>query len=159
MDIKLSRGGKFLSCEKFPDCLGSLTIDGVEIKPDEPIGNDPDTKHPIFVKNGRFGPYVQLGEKSKELKKPRMASIPKEMNPSEVTVNQALVYLSLPRVLGKHPQSGKDVIANKGRFGPYIGHDGDFRSLKKDDVYAVTLDRALEILSEEKKKRGFAKKK
>lgn len=159
MDIKLSRGGKFLSCERFPECLGALTIDGVEIKPDEPIGTDPATNLHIFVKNGRFGPYVQLGEKSKELKKPRMASIPKEVDPSTVTVDQALVYLSLPRVLGTNPKNGKEVIANKGRFGPYIGCDGDFRSLKTDDVYTVTLDRALDILSQEKKKRGFAKKK
>lgn len=159
MNIKLSRGGKFLSCSRFPECLGALTIDGVEIKPDEPIGKDPKTDLSIFVKNGRFGPYVQLGEKTKENKKPRMASIPKEVDPSKVTVEQALVYLSLPRVLGTHPQSGKDIIANKGRFGPYIGHDGDFRSLKTDDVYTVTLERALDILSQEKKKRGFARKK
>lgn len=158
MDIKLSRGGKFLSCSKFPECLGALTIDGVEIKPDEPIGKDPATGLDIFVKNGRFGPYVQLGEKTKEIKKPRMASIPKEVDPSTVTVDQALVYLSLPRVLGINPKNDKEIIANKGRFGPYIGCDGDFRSLKKDDVYKVTLERALEILSEEKKKRGFAKK-
>ena len=99
MDIKLSRGGKFLSCSKFPECLGSLTIDGVEIKADEPIGTDPETGMSIYVKNGRFGPFVQLGEKTAKVKKPRMASIPKEVNPSEVTVEQALLYLSLPRTL------------------------------------------------------------
>ncbi len=159
MVIKLSRGGKFLSCSRFPECNGALTIDGVLIKADEPIGTDPESKLPIFVKTGRFGPYVQLGEKTKELKKPRMASIPKEVDPSNVTVEQALTYLSLPRVLGVNPKNGKEVIANKGRFGPYIGCDGDFRSLKTDDVYTVTLDRALDILSQEKKKRGFAKKK
>lgn len=159
MVIKLSRGGKFLSCSRFPECNGALTIDGVLIKADEPIGTDPNTNLPIFVKTGRFGPYVQLGEKSKELKKPRMASIPKEIDPSVVTVEQALTYLSLPRVLGVNPKNGKEVIANKGRFGPYVGCDGDFRSLKTDDVYTVTLDRALDILSQEKKKRGFQKKK
>ncbi len=88
-----------------------------------------------------------------------MASIPKEIDPSAVTVEQALTYLSLPRVLGINPKNGKEVMANKGRFGPYVGCDGDFRSLKTDDVYTVTLDRALDILSQEKKKRGFQKKK
>ncbi len=158
MDIKLARGGKFLSCSRFPECLGALTIDGVEIKADEAIGTDPTTQLPIFVKNGRFGPFVQLGEKSTKLKKPRMASIPKEVNPSEVTVEQALLYLSLPRTLGVNPGNGKEVIANKGRFGPYVGCDGDFRSLKTVDVYNVTLEEALELLNTPKKPRGFAKK-
>ncbi|MES2623118.1 MAG: type I DNA topoisomerase [Patescibacteria group bacterium] len=159
MDIKLSRGGKFLSCSRFPECTGSLTIDGVEIKADEPIGTDPATELPIFVKNGRFGPFVQLGEKTPKMKKPRMASIPKEVNPSEVTVEQALLYLSLPRTLGINPANGKEVMANKGRFGPYVGCDGDFRSLKNIDVYKVTFDEAMELLNTPKKPRGFAKKK
>ncbi len=183
MLIKLSRGGKFLSCEKFPDCTGALTLEGLEIKSDEPIGIDPVSGLPIFVKTGRFGPYVQLGIQIKKTKaktkkkkegtaetaeepkgtvtKARMASIPKEVNPNDVTVPMAMKYLSLPRVLGTHPQSGKEILANKGRFGPYIVHDGDFRSLKKDDVFEITLERALEILSEEKKVgRGrFTKKK
>lgn len=158
MDIKLARSGKFLSCSKFPECLGALTIDGVEIKADEPIGNDPSTGLPIFVKNGRFGPFVQLGEKTTKVKKPRMASIPKEVNPSEVTVEQALLYLSLPRTLGVNPDNGKEVMANKGRFGPYVGCDGDFRSLKNIDVYKVTLEEALELLRTPKKARGFKKK-
>lgn len=162
MVIKLGRTGKFLSCSRYPDCTGSLTIDGQLIKGDVPIGTDPATSMPIFVKVGRFGPYVQLGEKDKKLNpKPKMASIPKEKDPTTVSVDDALHYLSLPRTLGNHPTSGNEIIANKGRFGPYIMHDGDFRSLKKDDVYTVTLDRALEILAEEKKvsKRGAWKKK
>ncbi len=158
MTVKLSKNGKFLSCSRFPECDGALTIDGVEIKADEPIGVDPESKLPIFVKTGRFGPYVQLGEKTKENKKPRMASIPKEVDISNVTVEQALTYLSLPRTLGINPTNNKEVIANKGRFGPYVGCDGDFRSLKTDDVYTVTLERALEILNTPKKPRGFQKK-
>lgn len=162
MVIKLGRGGKFLSCAKYPDCMGSLTLDGQEIKGDVPIGTDPATELPIFVKVGRFGPYVQLGEKDKKTNpKPRMASIPKEKDLTIVSLEEALHYLSLPRTLGKHPTSGKDIQANKGRFGPYVVHDGDFRSLKTDDVYTVTLDRAIEIFSEEKKvgRRGAWKKK
>ncbi|MEI6042416.1 MAG: type I DNA topoisomerase [bacterium] len=161
MIIKLARTGKFLSCSKYPECDGALTMEGVSIKTDEPIGVDPETSLPIFTKIGRFGPYVQLGEKTPENKKPRMASIPKEVNPAEVTVEQALVYLSLPRVLGKHPESGKNITASIGRFGPYIVHDGDFRSLKTDDVYKITLERALEILSLPKVvgRRGNFKKK
>ncbi|MEI6553631.1 MAG: type I DNA topoisomerase [bacterium] len=161
MIIKLARTGKFLSCSKYPECDGALTMEGVLIKTDEPIGVDPVTGMSIFTKIGRFGPYVQLGEKSPENKKPRMASIPKEVDPSNVSVEQALVYLSLPRVLGKHPESGKNITASIGRFGPYIVHDADFRSLKTDDVYTITLERALEILAMPKvvgRRGGFKKK-
>ncbi len=162
MLIKLGRAGKFLSCDKYPDCMGALTLEGLEIKGDAPIATDPATNLPIFVKVGRFGPYVQLGEKDKKTNpKPKMASIPKEKDPTAVSLEDALHYLSLPRVLGKHPATGKDITANKGRFGPYVVHEADFRSLKKDDVFTVTLERALEIFAEEKKvgRRGGWKKK
>jgi len=166
MDIKLARTGKFLSCSKFPDCDGALTMEGKEVKPDEPIGNHPETGEPIFVKVGRFGPYVQLGEggkkdeKGKKIK-PKMSSIPKEKDFEQVTVDEAVRYLSVPRILGKHPKTEEDITAGIGRFGPFIVHEKDFRSLKEDSVYDITLERALEILSQPKKKRGAkgAKKK
>lgn len=192
MIVKLSRGGKFLSCAKYPDCEGALNMEGQEIKKDEPIGTDPKTGLQIFVQTGRFGPYVQLGvmpPRANKLKvekiidpktgkpvkkprrkpgdpkpepapkpaKPRMASIPKGKDPSTVTVDDALLYLSLPKVLGVHPETGLPITANIGRFGPYVVHDKDFRSLKEDDVYSIELPRALEILAQEKKKRGFKK--
>lgn len=202
MLVKLGRGGKFLSCDRYPDCDGALTIEGVEIKADEPIGIDPATKLPIYTKVGRFGPYVQLGDmpakkvvvkaardangklikktpeeklaaklaKEKEKasaqggsasgRKPKMASIPKDVDPSTVTLEMAFHYLALPRILGKHPSDGVDIIANVGRFGPYVGHDRNFRSIKKPlDPYTITLEQALELLSQEKKPRGFQRKK
>jgi DNA topoisomerase-1 len=177
MIVKLGRGGKFLSCERFPDCKGMRNIDGSEIKEAESIGTDPASGLPIFVMDGRFGPYVQLGGKDEKAHpqtpspregakkgktiKPRRASIPKEKDPSSVTVEDALKYLSLPRELGVHPQTGEMISANIGRFGPYIVHQKDFRSLKEDDVYKIELPRALEILKEPKKvdRRGGWKKK
>ena len=161
MIIKLGRGGKFYSCSKYPECEGALTMEGLEIQGDVPIGLHPESNLPIFVKIGKYGPYIQVGlmEKGKKKIKPKMASIPKTKNPTEVTVADALTYLSLPKVLGAHPETGKNITASIGRFGPYIVHDGDFRSLKKDDVYKITLNRALEILKEPKKPRGFQKKK
>lgn len=161
MVMKLARNGTFMSCARFPECDGARSADGKEVVDPEEIGFHPETKEPIFVLEGPYGPYVQLGLKTAKNKKPRRSSIPKEKDPSTVSLEEALTYLSLPRILGTHPETKKDVIANIGRFGPYIGHDGDFRSLKTDDVYTVTLERALEILSEPKKvRRGrFAKKK
>lgn len=164
MVVKLGRGGKFMSCSRYPDCDGALMIDGTEIKKDEPIGFDPKTNLPVYVLVGRFGPYVQLGEKpdkkDKKALKPRMASIPKTVDPSGVTMSMALKYLSLPKVLGKHPDDNEDVIANIGRFGPYVGHLRNFRSVKAPlDVYTIKLDEALHLLAQEKKPRGFARKK
>lgn len=169
MVFKLSRGGKFMSCSRFPECVGSRTETGEVISNDhEPIGKHPETGEDIFVLSGRFGPYVQLGEMptgkgSTKKAKPKRASIPKEKDPTTVTLADALHYLALPRTLGNHPDTGETITANVGRFGPYIAHNTkpkpDFRSLKTDDVYTITLDRALDILKEEKKRRGFAKKK
>jgi DNA topoisomerase-1 len=92
--------------------------------------------------------------------KAKMASIPKEIDPTVITLAQAVHLLTLPRRLGTHPATNKVITANIGRFGPYIVHDGDFRSVKKpEDVYTIALERALEILKEEKKKRGWRAKK
>jgi len=161
MIIKLGRGGKFLSCETFPKCKGMRNIDGSEIREAESIGTDKDTGLEVFVMNGRFGPYVQLGQKDEKNKKPRRSSIPKEKDPKSVTLEDALKYLSLPRELGTYPETGEMISANIGRFGPYIVHQKDFRSLKEDDVYKINLDRAIEILKEPKKvgRRGNWKRK
>jgi DNA topoisomerase-1 len=154
MIIKLGRGGKFLSCDRYPDCEGALTMEGKEIKKDEPIGMHPTENLPIFVLIGRYGPYVQLGGKSKELKKPRTANIPPGVDVEKITVADAVKFLSLPRALGEFPATGKMITANNGRFGPYIVHEKDFRSLKEDDVYTITLERAIEILKTPKVFRG-----
>lgn len=164
MVIKLGKNGKFLSCSNFPECHGARLIDGTELKDEEPIGKHPETGEAIYVLNGRFGPYVQLGEtpkkagKGKKAKvaetKPRRASIPEGKDPSTVTLEEAVHYLALPRELGNHPETSEPVMANTGRFGPYIAHAGDFRSLKGgDNPYDITLERALVILKEPKQMR------
>ncbi|MBD0321383.1 MAG: DNA topoisomerase I, partial [Gemmatimonadetes bacterium] len=113
------------------------------------LGNDPRTGKPVLMLQGRFGPYVQLGEAEEgSTEKPRRASLPKGLNPSQLTLDFALKLLSLPRNLGNHPESGKEITAGVGRFGPFVVHDGDFRSLQPtDDVYTVDLRRAMELLS------------
>lgn len=151
MQIKLGKGGKFLSCSKYPECDGALTIDGKLVSIGESIGTYPENNLPIYVLNGRFGPYVQVGEQEKGSKiKPKRASIPKDINPDTISLEQALHLLALPRSLGNHPETGQEIIANIGRFGPYIGHNGEFRSLKKDSPYTIDLKRALEVLAEPK---------
>lgn len=177
MVMKLSRSGVFMSCARFPDCKGSRTEKGEEMKEGDPIGVHPETGHNIYVKNGRFGPYVEMRaaeeptlepekvEISKKTGKPkrvkkkkpieaRRSSIPAGVEPSAVTVEMATRYLSIPRVTGTHPDTGMPVTAGTGRFGPFIVHNGDFRSLKgEDNPYDITHERALEILREPKKGR------
>lgn len=159
MVYKLSRNGIFMSCSNFPECKGARTREGKEIEDEKPIGIHPDTKEGIYIMQGPYGPYVQLGEKTEDNKKPKRASIPKDKDLGDVSLDDAIKYLSLPRELGEHPETGKKIKASIGPYGPYIVHDGDFRSLKHDDVYAIDLKRALEILKEPKKKRGGKKKK
>lgn len=158
MVIKLGRSGKFLSCSNFPECDGARLIDGTELKEGEPLGNHPETGEPIYVLDGRFGPYVQLGKTpekgDKKAPKPRRAALPEGKDPSTVILAEAVQYLLLPRELGVHPQTGEPIQANTGRFGPYIVHAGDYRSLKgEDNPYDITYERALKILAEPKQGR------
>jgi len=175
MEFKLGRGGVFMSCKKYPDCLGARTEEGHELKSDEPIGVHPETGADIFIKTGRFGPYVEMalpeedngkeimdnrkdGKGEKKVSKKgkgrpktaaKRASIPAGTDLASVTLADAVRYLSLPRELGMHPSTGKAVFANTGRFGPYVGSDGEFRSLKAvvGEPYTVTLDTALGLLA------------
>jgi DNA topoisomerase I len=185
MEFKLGRGGVFMSCTRYPECEGARQEDGHELKADEPLGMHPDTGLPIFIRTGRFGPYVEMpdpsekaeeAEKTKEKpeeakpsasltpkkkasqsaaktrrKKPefkgKRASIPAGMNISDVTLEDAVKYLSLPREIGMHPTTGLPIIANVGRFGPYVAYNGEFRSIKKGkDPYTITLEEAVSLV-------------
>ncbi|WP_018127479.1 type I DNA topoisomerase [Balneola vulgaris] len=114
---------------------------------DKPIGVHPEEGLPVFLLSGRFGPYVQLGEVTEENKKPKRVSLLKGMTPEDVDLDLAIKLLELPRHLGEHPEDGKVVKAGVGRYGPYVVHDGKFKSLPKDDnVLTIELDRAVELL-------------
>jgi len=127
---------------------------------DEPLGVDPDTHKPVFLKEGRFGPYVQLGTPEDE-EKPKNASLLKGMQPSDVDLQLALKLLSLPRDLGNHPDSGAPVNAYNGRYGPYVKCEDETRSLPADiSPIDVTLQQALHLLAQPKTRgrgRGAAK--
>jgi DNA topoisomerase I len=126
----------------------------------EKLGLHPETGEPIYVLLGAYGPYVQLGDVTEENKKPKRSSLPKGLALEDMTLEQAVNLLALPRLLGVHPESGRNVKVGLGRFGPYILHDQgkegkDYRSLKKeDDLFTVGLERALELLAQPKGGRG-----
>jgi DNA topoisomerase-1 len=123
--------------------------------PDQ-LGTDPATGLPIYLMSGRFGPYVQLGETPERGsgEKPRRASLTRDDDPATLTVERAVELLSLPRLVGRDPDSGQDVVANFGRYGPYVKRGDDFRSLSSDaEVFSVSLDAALELFRQEKPSR------
>jgi DNA topoisomerase-1 len=123
---------------------------------DEPLGRCPQTNRPVFLKEGRFGPYVQLASTADD-EKPKNASLLKGMSPEDVTLEVALALLSLPRLLGEHPDSGQPVMAHNGRFGPYIQCGDETRSLPDEhSPIDVTLDQALALLAQPKFRRGRA---
>lgn len=134
------------------DKLIALKINGADS-----LGKDPKTDLPVYVLNGRYGPYVQLGDATDEDQKPKRVSVPPQIDHEKIDFEMALKLLSLPLELGQNPDTGKDIKAGIGRFGPYIVHDGDFRSIPKEfDIFEITLNDALEILSRPKKGRGKA---
>lgn len=150
---KLSRYGSFISCTDYPTCKYKRSLSGETA--DDPsarieLGSHPETQQTILLLRGPYGQYVQLGEVIEgEKTKPKRVSWPKEMPAEEANLASALKLLSLPRDLGLHPETNKKVIVNIGRFGPYIGHDGKFKSIpRSDSIFDVGLDRAVELLAQ-----------
>jgi DNA topoisomerase-1 len=112
------------------------------------LGSDPKTGKPVSVRMGRYGPFAQIGTKDDD-EKPRFAGLRSGQKMTDITLEQALELFKLPRELGTGPE-GEKIVANIGRFGPYIKYGGKFVSLKTDDPYTVTLERALEVVAEKK---------
>ncbi len=164
--LEVSRGDEILTAS-IPADLTPADLNPEQVEtllrqktegPDK-IGLHPDTGEPIYLLVGSYGPYVQLGDISDDNPKPKRASLPKGVKPEDVTLEQAVGLLALPRLLGTHPLTGGKIKASLGRFGPYVvqeeGKEKEYRSLKAgDDVLTITLDRALALLAESKKTRG-----
>ena len=152
LSIRLGRRGRFIGCSGFPECDYTRNLDGSGDSAEGPakfdIGVDPKTKMAIQLLQGPFGWYFQLGEAEGD-KKPKRVSLPKNVAPEAADLAVALKMLALPRDLGTHPETGKKVIANIGRFGPYVNHDGQFKSIPKDEnVFDIGLERAVALLAE-----------
>ena len=151
LSLKLGRFGAFVGCSKYPDCrytrkLGQSAEEASAEQPRE-LGHDPETGEPIAVRTGRFGPYVQRGEGDK----PARASIPNGMDAGAIDLEYALKLLSLPREIGKHPETGEPIVANFGRYGPYVQHQKTYASLESpDEVFTVGINRAVTLIAEKK---------
>ena len=152
LNLKAGKFGAFVGCSNYPECRYTrpLAADG-EASADRVLGKDPETGLDVTVKAGRFGPYIQLGEQKDyaEGEKPKRAGIPKNMVPGDIELDLALKLLSLPREIGKHPESGEPITAGLGRFGPFVRHDKTYASLEAgDEVFDIGLNRAVTLIAE-----------
>lgn len=152
---QLSRYGTFIGCTGYndePKCDYKRSANGVAEAGTDPvlIGTDITTAKEIFLMNGPYGPYIQLGVAVEgDKKKPKRVSIPKDIPIADVDLNVANMLLSLPRDLGLHPETNKKIIANIGRFGPYINHDGKFKSIPKtESVFTINQAAAVALLAQ-----------
>jgi DNA topoisomerase I len=165
LSLKLGKFGSFVGCSNYPTCKYtrpmSTPADGApEAVPAEGIvlGTDPETGANVTRRIGRFGPYLQLGEPL-EGEKPKRASIPRGTDPANIDFEQAMKLLSLPREVGLHPETQTAIVANFGRFGPFILHDGTYVNLESaEDVFTVGLNRAVDLLAEKRAKGPSARR-
>ncbi len=151
--LRGGRFGAFIACSNYPECKYTRKFaqpGGTQDSGEEgELGTDPVTGEVVTRKNGRFGPYVQLGESNKEEgKKAKMASIPKDV-PEPIDLDMALKLLSLPRVIGEHPETGKEITASIGRYGPYLAHDGKYARLSNTaEVFDTGMNAAVARLAD-----------
>ena len=152
LSLKTGKYGAFIGCSNYPECRFTRPIaapDGEEAAEsgDRELGVDPDTGHAVWLKIGRFGPYVEQagGEKVKR------ASLPKGWPPAAVDLEKALRLLKLPREVGAHPEDGGMILAGIGRYGPYVQHNGTYANLESaEEVFDVGLNRAVTVLAEKR---------
>jgi DNA topoisomerase-1 len=166
--VRVGRYGPYLQSGEeraaIPDDLApdELTVERAEAliaapAGDRTLGTDPDTDLPVLVRSGRFGPYVQLGEGGEGKDKPRTASLFSSMTAETISMEQALELLQIPRVVGTDPNTGEEIVAHNGRFGPYLKRGSDTRSLTSEEqLLTTTLDEALAIFTQPKTRRGRA---
>lgn len=168
LSLKIGKFGAFIGCSNYPECRytrpfgGQTTEESAEEEPDlRELGTDPASGEEVVLRKGPYGWYVQAGKDAPKPKKgekkdkaaARRTSLPRGMNPADVTLDQALALLALPRTLGVHPETGQEIQAGIGRFGPYLKIGSSFKSLTAaDNVLTVDLPRALELLANVKEK-------
>ena len=152
LSLKLGRFGAFIGCSNYPDCSFTRQMTpGAERRGERHQGAGRGSRSPVSKSRcarGRFGPYIQLGETSKEkdAEKPKRAGLPKGLAPDDVDLEKALALLALPREVGMHPEDGEPIIAGIGRFGPYVKHGKTYANIdSNEDVLTVGLNRAVTL--------------
>jgi DNA topoisomerase-1 len=156
LSLKTGRYGAFVGCTLYPDCGFTRPFAGEQAEQgdiERLLGQDPESGLDVSIKNGRFGAYIQLGEAIEKGDKPKRAGIPKGKQPAEMTLEMALKLLSLPRVVGTHPETGDEITADIGRYGPYIKAGKLSASLETpEEVFEIGVNRAVTVIAERKAK-------
>ena len=166
LGLRLGRTGAFIGCSNYPECRYTrpLVAPGAEaegaagsFEGQRDLGVDPASNQRVVLKRGPYGLYVQLGEETEDAKgkkvKPRRASLTRDMAPDTLDLTAALSLLSLPRVIGRDPETGEEITAGIGRFGPYVRLGGVYQSLEPgDDVLVLGMNRAMELLAKARAK-------
>lgn len=152
LSLKTGKFGAFIGCSNYPECRFTRTLansegDGDAENADRELGAHPVTEQPVWLKIGRFGPYVEMPEGDK-LKR---SSLPKGWTPASMDLEKALRLLSLPREVGIHPEDNAVILAGIGRYGPYVQHSGTYANLESaEEVFEVGLNRAVTVLAEKR---------
>ena len=158
LSLKTGRYGAFIGCTLYPECRFTRPFSGDEEQLSDVerlLGTDPETGMDIHVKNGRFGAYIQLGEKGEDNKTPKRAGIPQGYSAAEMNLETALKLLSLPRQVGLHPETQEEITADIGRYGPYLRSGKQSASLENiEDVFTIGVNHAVTVLAEKKTARG-----
>ena len=156
LSLKTGKFGAFVGCTRYPECRFTRPFaqaEGREGDIERELGNDPETGLIVYLKDGRFGPYIQLGDAGEDNEKPKRTGLPKDMRPADMTLDYALSLLSLPRLVGKHPETGEDITADLGRYGPYLKHGKQSASLETvDEIFEIGVNRAVTVIAEKKSK-------
>jgi len=155
-------GGAFIGCSNYPECRYTRPLsapngedEGAGLGPDGQLLGHDDDGQPVTLRTGRFGPYVQRGEATAEESKPPRASIPKGVDLDAVDLAYALKLLSLPRLVGQHPEDGQPVEAGIGRYGPYVKHGRVYANLPEaGEVFEIGMNRAMEVLAQKAARGG-----
>ncbi|CAN7299303.1 type I DNA topoisomerase [Phenylobacterium sp. LjRoot219] len=152
LSLKTSRFGPFVGCSNYPECRYTRPIGQAEGENggengDRELGTDPESGDTVYLKAGRFGPYVQLGEGEK----PKRSSLPKGWSAAAMDLEKGLRLLRLPREVGLHPEDSQPILAGIGRYGPFVQHSGTYANLPSvDEVFEVGLNRAVALLAEKR---------
>ncbi|MGZ8406814.1 MAG: type I DNA topoisomerase [Caulobacteraceae bacterium] len=152
LSLKTGKFGAFIGCSNYPECrftrqIGVSEGDGEADSGDRELGLDPVSGEKVWLKTGRFGPYVQLGEGDK----PKRSSLPRGWTPATIDLEKALRLLRLPREVGKHPEDGEPILAALGRYGPYVQHGKTYANVESiEDVFEVGLNRAVALIAEKR---------
>jgi DNA topoisomerase-1 len=152
LSLKLGKYGAFIGCSNYPDCSYTRTLTNSEGNGEsngtKVLGTDPATGDEITLRHGRFGAYVQQGEAEKgDGEKPKRSSIPKPLTAEDLTLDQAITLLSLPRQVALHPETREPILAGIGRFGPYVQHGKSYANIGKDEnILEIGANRAIDLI-------------